>query len=244
MTTDRTRARLAFSTGRVPKALFLHRMSDRPVRAPTPGFYAILDTGYVKDGEWEAKAEALLQGGAVLLQVRAKKSSAKEFLQLARRIHPLAIEAGVPLIINDHLEVALSIPGAGLHIGQDDLDPVEARKLLGPERILGLSTHSLEQAKAAIAQAGLLSYFAVGPVFATGTKPDYTPVGLGLVRQVAALRPPLPFFCIGGIEPDNAEQVLEAGGDGLVAVSNVLLATDTARAVRAFTEQIRARRDA
>ena len=213
-------------------------------RAPASGFYAILDRGYVDDAQWEPKAQALVDGGAVLLQVRAKNASPEAILGLAERVRPILEAAAVPLIINDHLEVALRIPGAGLHIGQDDLPVAEARRRLGPKRLLGLSTHSLEQARGAIAQADLLSYFAVGPVFATGTKPDYLPVGLELVAQVAALRPPLPFYCIGGIQPTNRQRVFDAGARGLVAVSDVLLSDDTAAAVRAYADCISGRRDA
>jgi thiamine-phosphate pyrophosphorylase len=132
----------------------------------------------------------------------------------------------------------LQFPGTGLHLGQDDGDIRAARESLGPDRILGLSTHSIGQAKAAIAAAGCLSYFAVGPVFATGTKPDYTPVGTGLVRQVSALHPPIPFFCIGGIHRGNLDQVLAAGARGIVAVSDPLLDPDTAAATSDFNRRI------
>jgi thiamine-phosphate pyrophosphorylase len=205
-----------------------------------PGFYAILDTGYVADSEWESKAGALLDGGARLLQVRAKNRPEAEVRRLVERILPSARKAGVPLIINDHLELAAAIPGAGLHLGQDDGDVRAARRRLGPDRLLGWSTHSLEQALAAISAADVLSYFAVGPVFATGTKPDYPPVGLDLVRQVCALHPPLPFFCIGGINRVNLPQVLATGARGIVAVSDPLLDADTASAVRAYARRVAA----
>jgi len=159
--------------------------------------------------------------------------------ELARRVLPLAAARGVPLIVNDHLDVALSLPGAGLHLGQDDGDIRAARLALGRARVLGLSTHSLEQARAAIAAADVLSYFAVGPVFPTGTKPDYPAVGLGLVARVRALGPPLPFFCIGGISRANLSQVVAAGARGVVAVSDPLLDPDTAGAVRAYARALR-----
>ncbi len=211
----------------------------RPARAPAGGFYAILDTGYVADDQWEAKAAALLEGGACLLQVRAKGLPLPRVRELARRVLPMADRHGVPLLINDHLEVALSLPGAGLHLGQDDGDIRAARAALGPHRLLGLSTHSLDQARAAIAAADVLSYFAVGPVFPTGTKPDYPAVGLELVAQVRALAPPLPFFCIGGINRTNLARVVAAGARGIVAVSDPLRAADTAAAVRAYLGVLR-----
>jgi thiamine-phosphate pyrophosphorylase len=205
---------------------------------PKPGFYAILDSGYVDEAEWEYKAESLLAGGACLLQIRAKGHPVERVAELVERALPTARKFDVPLIVNDHLEVALAIPGAGLHLGQDDGDFREARKRLGPDRILGLSTHSLEQARSAIAAADVLSYFAVGPVFATGTKPDYPPVGLDLVRQVAHEKPSIPFYCIGGINRANLDQVLEAGALGVVAVSDPLLDEDTEAATRVFADRL------
>lgn len=211
---------------------------------PARGFYAILDTGYVLAKDWETKAQALLDGGAILLQVRAKAASTEQVRSLAEAIHPLCQAAGVPLIINDHAEVALALQGAGLHIGQDDLTPVEARELLGPDRIIGWSTHSLKQAAAAIQHAEVLNYFAVGPVFPTGTKPDYKAVGLDLVRQVRALNPPLPFFAIGGIKRANMREVMTAGATGLVVVSEVLQAADTRAATAEFAGALQFRGNA
>lgn len=205
---------------------------------PKPGFYAILDSGYVDEAEWEYKAESLLAGGACLLQVRAKGHPVERVAELVERALPAARKFDVPLIVNDHLEVALAIPGTGLHLGQEDGDFRKAREQLGPDRILGLSTHSLDQARSAIAASEILSYFAVGPVFATGTKPDYTPVGLDLVRKVVAEKPSTPFYCIGGINRTNLEQVLDAGAKGVVAVSDPLLDEDTEAAVRVYSERL------
>ena len=198
----------------------------------TARFYAILDTGYVQPSQWKAKARALIEGGAGLLQIRAKKESHTTRLALAEEVLPFCRNAYIPLIINDDLDCALALPDAGLHVGQDDLPASEARARLGHNRLLGLSTHSLEQARGAIAQADYLDYFAVGPVFATATKPDYTPVGLQLVRDVAQLNPPLPFFCIGGIHRRNVGEVIAAGAKQVVVVSDVLTATDSAAAAR------------
>lgn len=202
------------------------------------GFYAILDTGYIGDAQWEYTAQALLAGGARLLQIRAKGHPLESTRELVERILPVAHDFDVPLIVNDHLALAVEIPGVGLHLGQEDGSIRDARQALGPNRILGLSTHSLEQAREAIAMRDLLSYFAVGPVFATATKPDYRPVGLRLVRDVRALQPTLPFFCIGGINRQNASDVLEAGATGIVSVSDPLEAPDTEFAAREITRLI------
>ncbi|MBD5778384.1 thiamine phosphate synthase [Pelagicoccus sp. NFK12] len=199
-------------------------------------FYGILDTGYVSPENWVAKYEALVSGGASIVQIRAKDSNQSERYQLTEQIVRYRAQSAAPqphLVINDDLELALEHPDLGLHVGQEDLPAVEARKRLGPNRLLGLSTHSPEQARAAMAlPAGTLNYFAVGPVFATQTKPTYTPVGLELVEYVAKQRPELPFFCIGGINRRNIEQVIAAGASRIVTVSDVLCSADTAAAVR------------
>jgi len=197
-------------------------------------FYGILDTGYVSRENWVNKCQALIEGGAGIIQLRAKGESHQERKVLLEEILPLFDGINIPLIINDDVELAAAYPQVGLHVGQDDLTPREARNRLGPDRIIGLSTHSLLQAQSAICQKDLINYFAVGPIFATGTKPDYTPVGIDLITQVRSLEPPLPFFCIGGINRDRLSRVRNAGARGVVAVSDVLEDTDTCAAVRQY----------
>jgi thiamine-phosphate pyrophosphorylase len=205
---------------------------------PNTGFYAILDTGYVDAESWVQKGRELLEGGAAVLQIRAKNRPPQEVLSLAQLIEPFTKSFAVPLIINDHLEVARQIEGAGLHIGQDDISPEVARWELGPDRFIGLSTHSRKQIMGALEWAAILNYFAVGPVFPTGTKPTYTPVGIPLVQFAAQQNPPIPFFCIGGISRNNMHEVIAAGAKGLVAVSDPLLDPDTRQATTAFVERI------
>lgn len=213
----------------------------RPARKQIlSGFYAILDTGYVGDSEWEYTAESLLAGGARLLQVRAKGDPLERVRELIERVRPATDKYGVPLIVNDHLDLAMEYPETGLHLGQDDGNIREARRTLGPDRVLGLSTHSLEQAREAIDLRDVLDYFAVGPVFPTATKPDYIPVGLRLVEEVAALSPPIPFFCIGGINRRNVNQVLAAGARGIVSVSDPLEAEESDKAARELVRLIEA----
>lgn len=193
--------------------------------------YAILDSSWVSRDQWTEKCRQLLQGGADLIQLRAKKESPAERRELLEAILPLFAKTFIPLVINDDIDLCLSYPRLGLHVGQDDIPAPIARERLGPDRILGLSTHSRPQAEAAIALGETLSYFAVGPVFATPTKPDYTPVGLELVQNVANLGPSLPFFCIGGITRNNIRQVTGAGARNIVIVSDLLSVPDTASAV-------------
>lgn len=213
---------------------------------PHAPLYAILDTGYTSPENWVASCRALLSGGAGILQVRAKKESPADRARLARLVAPICQEFAVPLIINDDLPLALSIQGAGLHIGQDDTPVSEARAALGPHRILGLSTHSLEQARRALELPdGLLNYFATGPVFPTQTKPDYIPVGLQLVSDVARLRremgkSALPWYCIGGINRRTLPQVLVAGAERVVIVSDLLLADNVECATSDTLKMLRA----
>jgi thiamine-phosphate pyrophosphorylase len=204
-------------------------------------FYGILDTAYVSRGAWRNTCAALIDGGADLVQVRAKRATAAEREVLVRDVQSLfAGERSHPLlIINDDVELCAQTPGAGLHVGQDDLSPLQARARIGADRVLGLSTHSWSQAQAAMSlPAGVLSYFCVGPVFATQTKPDYTPVGLELVRQVAAARPALPWFVIGGITRQNVATVVAAGAERVVIVSDVLTSADPASVIREVTRHL------
>jgi len=198
----------------------------------TARFYAILDTGYAPADRLPDICQAVLAGGADIVQLRAKTATTAHRIALLRVLAPVCMAAGVPLVCNDDLAAALAVPGVGLHVGQDDLAPSAARAVLGPDRVLGLSTHSLAQARGALALGDVLSYFAVGPVFPTGTKPDYPSVGLELVRAVAALAPARPWFCIGGINQSNVADVRAAGARAVVAVSTVLLAADPETVVR------------
>ncbi len=210
-------------------------------------FYAILDTAYVPAARWFAVAEALVAGGAELIQVRAKRETSAERARLVRAILPLFVppvsgprrQRRPLLVINDDVDLCAGTPGAGLHLGQDDAPPAEARERIGPDRVLGLSTHSWEQAEAAMAlPAGVLSYFCVGPLFATATKPDYAPVGLDLVRRVAANRPRLPWFVIGGIKRVNLGDVLASGAERIVVVSEVLQASDPGSVIHDFRRSL------
>lgn len=202
----------------------------------TGQLYGILDTGYVSPGNWRDRAVALIDGGCDLLQVRAKQENSAQRQALVEAVLPLTTAAGIPLIINDDVELAAHMPGVGLHVGQDDMDPREARRLLGPEAVIGWSTHSREQARRAMELGDVLSYFAVGPLFATPTKPDYEPVGLDLARWVGEQQPGLPYFCIGGIKRSNLDEVLAIGVPNVVIVSDLLCADDP----RSATESVKA----
>ena len=204
-------------------------------------FYGIVDTGYVPFEKIESKCAALRDGGAKIIQLRAKKENHQTRRELALRLLPIFQTDNAPIfIINDDLELAASLPLAGLHIGQDDIPPADARRIIGEEKCLGLSTHSIEQAKAADSLSGVIDYFAVGPVYATNTKPGRPAVGLELVSAVASFKPRLPWFAIGGINKKTASQVSAAGAERIVAVSDVLIPQDTTGAIRDLMENFSA----
>ncbi len=199
--------------------------------------YAILDTGYVARKSMFAKCEELIAGGTRIIQLRAKNETAKEHREIALEILPLFASKDAPLlIINDDIELAAELPRAGLHIGQDDMPPKRARMIIGKDKPLGLSTHSLIEAMSADAMEDTLDYFAVGPVFATQTKPGRPAVGLELVREVAALKTRLPWFAIGGVNMRTLKDVANAGAERIVVVSEILKAEDS-RAAAAGIER-------
>lgn len=164
-------------------------------------------------------------GGASLIQLREKRMPALEFYEQARAAVAVAEPAGVQLIVNDRVDIALAIGAAGVHLGQDDMPPEAARKLLGPDAIIGYSTHNVEQA---INAAQLpIDYLAVGPIYSTTTKSDTAPVlgleGLSAVRRAIG---EFPLVAIGGITPTNARAVIEAGADSVAVISALLSIPD------------------
>jgi thiamine-phosphate pyrophosphorylase len=195
--------------------------------------YGILDLGYVRPENVLEMTRALLEGGVDILQLRAKRFALPEVEAFARGMLPLTRGAGVPLVINDHPEVAGVVGSEGAHVGQDDLSVAETRRIVGPSCFVGKSTHSEEQARAAMDEAP--DYIGFGPLFATGTKPDYTPVGLDSIARIEALST-VPVFCIGGVNRDRLPRILAAGARRVVIVSAFLQAADTRAEVRHVRE--------
>jgi thiamine-phosphate pyrophosphorylase len=195
--------------------------------------YAILDLGYVEILGVPRMVEALVRGGIDLIQLRAKNFSPAEIEKLAGELHSTTTRHGLPLVINDHPEIARSVRAEGVHLGQDDMPIAEARKIVGADCAIGKSTHSLDQAIRAFYEGA--DYIGFGPLFATPTKPDYQPIGLGEIGKVHdAVR--IPIFCIGGIKLDNLPNVLEAGARRVVIVSGLLQAPDIPAYARAAKE--------
>jgi thiamine-phosphate pyrophosphorylase len=192
--------------------------------------YGFIDLGYVDLANAERAARAMIDGDVDLIQLRAKRQSLEEIVDFAGALHQITSGAGIPLIINDHAEVAAKVPVEGVHLGQDDDSLAHARKKAGRRVLVGKSTHSLEQAVAAQHEGA--DYIGFGPIFATPTKPDYQPIGLTGIKRVHN-EATVPIFCIGGIKIDNLGQVMAAGAKRVAIVSGLLKASDIAKYARA-----------
>lgn len=203
--------------------------------------YGIVDLGYVQPEKVAGMTRALVEGGVDVLQLRAKKLNAGEVERLALEMLSITREAGVPLVINDHPAVAASVGSEGIHVGQDDLSVAETRALVGPHCFVGKSTHSVAQARAALEEGA--DYIGFGPLYATGTKPDYVPIGLEHIREVHSFASK-PVFCIGGVNWERLPEILAAGAQRLVVVSAFLCAPDVRVAVRQVKDALEAKRNA
>lgn len=178
-------------------------------------------------------AEQMIAGGIDLIQLRAKARPSAEIAKTAADLHAITMGQGVPLIINDHPEIARVVSAEGVHVGQDDPTISDVREIAGPDCLVGKSTHSVDQAIRAFSEGA--DYIGFGPIFATPTKPDYAPVGLEEIRKVHdAVR--LPIFCIGGITLHNLPEVIAAGACRVVIVSGLLLANNCASYARSAKE--------
>jgi thiamine-phosphate pyrophosphorylase len=203
--------------------------------------YGILDMGYVDEANLEDVARQLLEGGAGLLQIRAKGYDADGVLKLIKESAPRLVELcqsfRVPFIVNDFPEVALAVGADGVHIGQDDGTLEQVRSVVGDRMIVGRSTHSPEQAGAALDEG--FDYIGFGPLFPTPTKKGRPGIGLeniaGVQQQVGSR---IPVFCIGGIKPGNLELVLASGARRVVIVSALLQAEDVSASTRKVVSRL------
>jgi thiamine-phosphate pyrophosphorylase len=198
--------------------------------------YGIIDLGYIpRLRDCNRIAEQMVTGGVDLIQLRGKGKSIEELMNLASEIHEITVQFNTPLIVNDHAEIAARIPVEGVHVGQDDDSIPVTRQKAGRDLIVGKSTHSLDQAHAAQGEGA--DYIGFGPIFATPTKPNYKPIGLGDIRQVG-LDVSVPIFCIGGINVDNLQQVIDAGAKRVVMVSALLKAHSIVDYARCATDML------
>jgi thiamine-phosphate pyrophosphorylase len=198
--------------------------------------YGIIDLGYIpRLRDCNRVAEQMVTGSVDLIQLRGKGKSIDELVNLASEIHQVTARSDTPLIVNDYAEIATRVPVEGVHLGQDDDSILVARQKAGRNLIIGKSTHSLAQAHAAQGEGA--DYIGFGPIFATPTKPDYKPIGLGDIRQVH-LDVGIPIFCIGGINIDNLQQVIDAGAKRVVMVSALLKAHSLIDYTRCATDML------
>jgi thiamine-phosphate pyrophosphorylase len=203
--------------------------------------YTFVDTAYLRGRPPAEVARQLCDGGADIIQLRAKEETPEQAERIAEQLLPITRAAGVPLVINDHVEVARRLDAEFVHLGQEDFFDrgFSHRSQLSPldsELKLGLSSHAPEQAQRAIAAGA--DYIATGPVFATGTKPGRAPVTLDYVRWAKA-SVAIPWFAIGGITLENLDDVLVAGARGICVVSAILNTPNIAAACREFKRRLR-----
>ena len=182
--------------------------------------------------------DQMLAAGIRFLQYREKEKSARDMYEECRALRQMTRAAGASFIIDDFVDLALAVDADGVHIGQTDLPPAAVRRLVGPAKVIGLSTHNLKQLQAANALGNLIDYIGVGPVFPTATKATAA-VGLDYVRQ-AAHSSLLPYVAIGGIKEHNIAAVAEAGADTVAVVSGIVGAVDIDASIVALRRCLRA----
>lgn len=210
-------------------------MIDTPPHSLS-GLYIILDPSVRPARPLTDVLRAAAEAGASLFQYRNKTASMKEAYGEALALRQAAAQAGVLFIVNDRCDLALAVDADGVHLGQEDLPLDLARKVMGPGKVIGISTHNPDQVREAT--NGKPDYLGFGPIFKPGSKQDHDPVvgleGLRTIRSLTAL----PVFAIGGIQIDQVSEVMQAGADGVAVISAILKVPDISYAVNAFLAQI------
>lgn len=198
-----------------------------------PKIYPITDARLAKISH-RAQVEKLIAGGAEMIQLREKKLASADFYEAAEAALETARQSNVKIIINDRVDIARALKADGVHLGQDDLPPEHARRILGDAAIIGFSTHDLEQVRRAVSLP--INYLAIGPIFTTKTKenPDQT-VGIEMIKETRDLIGDFPMVAIGGITSENFQSVLAAGANSAAIVSDLVSdASDIARRMQTF----------
>lgn len=190
---------------------------------------------FASEDEFLNAVAAALQGGVDILQLREKNMPANKILELGKKVKQLCLEYNTIFIVNDRVDIAALLEADGVHLGQDDLDVKSARKILGSNCIVGVSTHAPEQALKAVKNGA--DYIGVGPVFTTPTKQGSTPVGLEYVKW-ASKNIHIPFFAIGGIDIENIEQVIDSGANRIAVVRAIINAKSPQRVAEEFTNKL------
>ncbi len=199
--------------------------------------YLVTDRHLSKGRSHEYIVAEAIKGGVTMVQLREKEASSREFYELAIRLKRSLEGSNVPLIINDRLDIALAVDADGLHIGQSDLPYKVARKLLGKNKIIGLSVENMEQAR--MANDLDVDYIGISPVFSTPTKTDtQKPFGLEGIREIAGFSRHKS-VAIGGINSDNAADIIRAGANGIAVVSAIVSADEPTKAARELKSKIK-----
>lgn len=201
------------------------------------GIYFVTDPDLRPGRSPEEQAQAALAGGTSIMQLRDKSLATPQLIALAKRLNEMARAANALFIINDRVDIALASEADGVHLGSDDMDAKDARRLLGPDKLIGVSVSTVEEAKKV---APYVSYLGVGAIFGSKTKGDAgDPIGLERIREIKAAFPHLPLVAIGGINADNIADVAAAGADAAAVVSAVVCAPDMEAATRELVERFR-----
>jgi len=200
------------------------------------GLYVILDPSVYPGRLLRAALIQAAEGGARIFQYRNKVASMKEAYAEALPLRKLAAELGLLFIVNDRCDLALAVDADGVHLGQDDLPSADARKVMGPHKLIGVSTHNVDQ----VMEAERLKpdYIGFGPIYKPGSKQDHDPVvGLDRLRAIRPLTS-LPIFAIGGVTVDQAREVMLAGANGVAVISAILKAPDVTGATQDIISQL------
>ncbi len=198
--------------------------------------YLCTDRGLMTTGTVEESVELAIDGGCTVIQLREKQCSSRDFYELALRVKGITARRGVPLIINDRVDICLAAGADGVHVGQSDLPACQVRRLLGPDRILGVSARTLEEALEA--QENGADYLGVGAMYATSTKTDAQVVSMETLRAIRGAVQ-IPIVVIGGINRDTLEPFRGMGIDGLAVVSAVVAQQDIRAAARELVERFK-----
>ena len=202
-------------------------------RLVLPRLYVILDAALLTVPETEC-AQKLVDAGVRLLQYRNKAASGREMFESAKRLSSALTPRGVTFLVNDRADVAWAAGASGVHVGQEDLGVEAARAVIGAGKLVGVSTHNLEQFERAAASSA--DYVAIGPVFSTSTKANPDPVvGIEMIHRIRPLTEKL-IVAIGGITLERAAEVVRAGADSVAVSSDILLAPNPAKRARQYTE--------
>ena len=196
--------------------------------------YAILDSEFIKDNSYVETAKSFIQGGVLILQLRMKKASSSEILSVAKQLSEICRDAGVLFIVNDHPEIAILSKAHGIHVGQDDISVTELRKILPIDMIIGISTHSLDQARKALVSNP--DYIAIGPIFGTTSKTDSRIEAVDQDIIDIKKESSIPIVAIGGLTKNNVSSIYEKGIDSCAVISSLYEENNYANNCREFVD--------